>query len=137
MLQLNSKTFLVYTILIITLTIAGTLALSPTKVEYKEKVVTKTQERVRTITKIERAKDGSSVTTIQQDSESNTLTQKETESKPKSKEWLISSTIAYNVNHNSGPIYGISVSKRFILGLYGGLYANTDKDVGLAVSINF
>jgi hypothetical protein len=35
------------------------------------------------------------------------------------------------------PIYGIGYSKKLIAGLYGGVYARTDKEVGLVLTYSF
>lgn len=81
--------------------------------------------------------DGSSETTIDERLERDSKTVSERESKPATKDWIISTTMTYNGGLGSGPTYGIGVSKRLILDLYGGLYANTDKDIGLTVSYSF
>lgn len=133
---LNLKTSWKY---IITILITGIVVykLSPKQIEYKERIVTEVQERVRTITKIKVSPDGTTETIIDERSERDTLQVSERSSKPVTKEWLISATMTYNADSLPSPTYGMGISKHILIGVYGGLYANTNRDIGLSLSYSF
>lgn len=107
------------------------------KIEYKEKIVTQVQERVKIRTIIKESPDGTKVTTIDSQTDKDTQVVTERQAKPSSKDYLISTTITYNASKLEDATYGIGVSKRFFLGLYGGFYANTNQDIGIMLSYNF
>lgn len=114
-----------------------TYKLIPKQIEYKEKVVTKVQERVRTLTKIVVKPDGTKETIIDERMSRDTHQVAERQSTPASNRWLITSTMTYNATSIDKPTYGIGVARSLILGLSGGLYANTNKDVGLLLTYSF
>ena len=134
--QLNSKTFW-----IITSCLALTLLLynlSNPKIEYKEKVVTKIQERVRTLTKIVVSPDGTQVTTIDERSEKLTDQTAERESSSRKKDWLIG--VAANAQAISGvkpPAWGVTIQRRIIFDAYLGVILTPDQPVRLALTYSF
>lgn len=91
------------------------------KVEFKEKVVTKIQERVRTVTKIKVSPDGTKETTIDEVAEKDTVALKESSSKPSTKDWLIGTSVGIKESFQEKPDFGINVQRRIILDAYLGI----------------
>lgn len=106
------------------------------KIEYKDKIVTKVQERVRTLTKLVVSPDGTKVTTIESVSQKDTDILQERSSKP-SKTWTIVATMTSGTFPDLTPTYGIGASKELILGLSGGLYGTSKGELGLILSYSF
>jgi hypothetical protein len=106
-------------------------------VEFKEKIVTQIQEKVRTVTKIVTKPDGTTETVIDERVDRDTKIVSSKKTKPKHSEWSIIATIAPEREFGSRPIYGIGLQTNLILGLSGGFYARSDAEVGLIVSYSF
>jgi len=110
---------------------------APKKVEYKEKikVVEVVKQEVRTITKFEKRPDGTTTKTITEETinENKKSSSKELSKKitPIKKDWFVTGT--YSIDND----YSISVQRRIILDLYAGIYARSDKEIGITVSYSF
>lgn len=105
-------------------------------IEYKEKVVTKVQERVRTLTKIVVSPNGTKVTTIEAVSSKNTDISKESVAK-KPKPWTVVATATSGTFPSLTPTYGVGISRELILGLSGGVYATNKGEFGAMLSYSF
>ncbi len=132
--QLNSKTS--WIIITCLLSLALLWALANPKIEYKEKIVTRTQERVKTLTKIVESPDGSKVTIIDSDTSRNTETIAERKQKSGGG-WQIIATMTQDKISDPTPRWGLGVSRDLFLGLSGGLYGTSDKEYGLVLTYSF
>lgn len=110
-----------------------TWKLLPPKIEIREKIVTEVQERVRVDTRIIERPDGTTETIISERRDTDTSVVSERESKPAGTEWIV----GLRASGSKEPIYSLSIERSLILGLSAGLYARTDKEVGLAISYSF
>ena len=106
--------------------------LAPKKIETK--TVTEVQERVRVLTKITERPDGSKVTII--DSRKDTDSKEVSQTKPAIKDWQVGLTASYPKS-NGDTVYSLNVQRSLFMSLYGGIYARTDKEFGLALSFSF
>lgn len=101
------------------------------------KIVTKVQERVRTITKIKVSPDGTKETIIDETSEKDTTVDKQSTSKQGNKTWTVFGTATSGSFPNLVPTYGIGVTRNILLGLSAGAYGTNKGEVGLALSYSF
>lgn len=102
--------------------------LTPVKVETKESVRTE----VEYITRVIKAPDG---TVIKEKISKNTA-QKDTQSKTENKKPDYKASIIPQYNLNTNTIkYGASVEKRVLGPIFGGIYADTDKNIGVVISL--
>lgn len=105
--------------------------------EIKEKTVTEVQERVIVRTRIEERPDGTKVTIIDSRKDTDTKKVSEIQKKPAMKDWQIGLTASNPTNIGADTIYGLTLQKRLFLGLSGGLYVRTDKEIGAVLSYSF
>ena len=113
-----------------------TIAFSPEKIKIEEKTVEVVKERVRVDTRIIERPDGTTETIISErrDTDTRSETEKLTTGLPV---WSVSlSASAYSASRDE-PIYGVGVQKRLLGSLSGGIYARTDKEVGVMLSYSF
>ena len=113
-----------------------TIAFSPEKIKIEEKTVEVVKERVRVDTRIIERPDGTTETIISErrDTDTRSETEKLTTGLPV---WSVSlSASAYSASRDE-PIYGVGVQKRLVGSLSGGIYARTDKEVGVMLSYSF
>lgn len=94
-------------------------------------IVTEIQERERVRTRIEERPDGSKVTTIDK-----TVKKDQIKAIPKP-EWSISVSASRDALLGRGGIYTLTVHRALILGLSVGLYARTDKEIGVSLQYSF
>lgn len=118
-----------------------------------EKVVTKTQEVIKTVT-VEHTNQTTTKTVIKKP-DGTTITQEKTEdthdlktsenqrisidkqvsnSKP---DWMVSATAGFGYDRSLDPVYGVSVQRRILGNIYMGAYGMTNKNVGLSVGLQF
>lgn len=107
------------------------------RIEYKEKIVTKVQERVRILTKIRISPDGTKETTIENVSSRDTVVDRESTKLCDKKSWTIFTTATTDTFPNVKATYGLGITKDVLLGINAGLYVNTKKEFGLALSYSF
>jgi hypothetical protein len=134
MLLLRSKIFWIATSAILLLALLWQAA--HPKIEFKEKTVTKIQERVKTLTKIVESPDGTKVTIIDTDASRNTETTSERKQKSGGS-WQIVATMTQDKISDPTPRYGIGFTRELFLGLSGGVYGTSDKEYGLIVTYSF
>jgi len=134
---MQKKTIISLVVLSIMISSALTYFFAPKKVEYKEKIkiveVVKTE--VRSIERTEKRPDGTLITTITKEKIDKKTQSKEKEvSKrvtPIKKDWFVTGSHSFN------NVSTLSIQRRIIFDLYAGVYARTDKEIGVAVSISF
>lgn len=105
---------------------------SSTKTEIKEVVVTKTQEKVRTV--IKELPGGEKTTIIE--SVSNTFSESEKLTKPK-KNWSVWAGAGANSLFRPEPTFMFGLDKDLALNFSLGAYARTDKELGLYLRYQF
>jgi hypothetical protein len=129
------KTILKY-LAVILLTVLACYKLMPRQVETRTEVQVKVQEKVKTITKIVERPDGTKETEIKEDRSSNTDSNSISSVKPISRDWSIAAGMALG-----GPlakdIYSLQIQRRILLGASVGVYARTDKEIGLLLGYSF
>lgn len=136
MLKMNFKSIGIVLALLVSVS-AAQYYFGPKKVEYKEKIKLVEVERVevRTITRNEKRSDGTQITTITKEEikEDKKDLSKEVEKKvtPIKKDWFVTGT--YSIDDN----YSLAVQRRILFDIYAGVYARSDKEIGLAVSFQF
>jgi hypothetical protein len=111
--------------------------LLPRPVQIKEKIVTQVKERTKTVTVIKELPDGTKVTEIKQDKDTDINQVATKDIKPLSRDWSIQAGMALNREHHGQPIYHLGVSRRIILGASLGVYARTEGEYGAFVSYSF
>lgn len=134
---MQKKTIISLSVILILVSSALTYFFGPKKVEYKEKIklveVVKTE--VRLVTRKEKRPDGTTIeTTIQEQIKEDIKTKdKEVAKKvtPIKRDWFVTASISTDKD------YTISVQRRIVFDIYAGIYARSDKEIGLAVSYSF
>lgn len=95
------------------------------------------QERVRTITRIKVSPDGTKETTTETVSNKDTTVSQENTKLMSKKTWTVFGTVTSKTIPNLEPVYGVGVTKDVLLGIKAGIYANTNGELGLALSYSF
>lgn len=114
----------------------GGYHLGQSTAQVKTEIVTKVQERERVRTIIEERPDGSKTTTIDRVVKKD-ATQNVIQTKPIPKKWLISASRSLYGEQGVNPTWGTSIQRRIILDLYMGVYARTDKEIGVILTYQF
>ena len=99
-------------------------------------IETKVETRVqnRTITKIVKQSDGSSVTVI--DSTSNSLTNATSSTKIAKPDWTLGVAVSTKIPEIS-PIYELQIQRRIVGPIFAGLKGTTDGEIGAIVTMEF
>lgn len=111
----------------------GTKFGSSTKTEIKEVVVTKTQERVRTV--IKELPGGEKTTIIE--SVSDTFSKSDLQLKYPRKDWSVWAGLGANTLFNPELTYIVGVDRYMAVGFSLGGYVRTDKEFGLYLRYEF
>ncbi len=99
--------------------------------EKEIEIVEIVKERVRVVTVTKEHPDGTTETTIIEE----TIKERQSSNttKSRSKNWNVGATMSILEK----PIYGLRVERYLLWGLYGGLYGRTDGELGLSLSYSF
>lgn len=114
-----------------------TYIFAPKKIEYKEKIkiVEVVNTEIRTITRNEKRSDGTVITTTtkEQIKEVSKSNEKEVSKKvtPIKKDWFVTGT--YSIDNQ----YSLAIQRRIVFDLYLGVYARSDRELGISMSYNF
>lgn len=109
----------------------------PKQIQIEEKIVKEVQERVVVRTRIIERPDGTKETIIDEKKETNSSTISERKETPVGEDWSVIAAASSDVIKGGEAIYTIGVQRKLIFGLSGGLYARTDKEVGLLIGYSF
>jgi hypothetical protein len=135
---INWKTLIVYTIVIVILSVIVTKRFWPTidtQVKVEEKEVIKRD--VRTIIKEQTKPDGSSTKeTIIVDNSKEVSTKKSEQTITKKKDWFVAAGVEAT-SRSLNPIYRIEVNRRVLGDVYVGVSGRTDGLIGLQIGFSF
>lgn len=110
--------------------------LIPEKLKIEEKIVTEVQERVIVRTRILERPDGTTETIIDERRESDTRIESEKLTTPVA-DWSVGLSASISEEYRDETVYTLSLQKKLLGGLSGGLYARTDKEIGAVLSYSF
>lgn len=103
---------------------------------FEEKTVTEVQERVVVRTQIIERPDGTTETIIDERRESDYRSESEKITTPE-KDWSVGLSASISGDFRADRVYTLTVQKRLLKGLSGGIYARSDKEIGAILSYSF
>jgi len=112
-------------------------SLLPAKIEIKEKLVTKVQERVIVHTKIVERPDGTKETIIDERRDTDTSQIYDKVTRPAVNQYRVALGASLPLRADRDTVYMVEAGRRLFLDLSGGIYVRSDKEVGLTLSWSF